>query len=52
MTDARVYFAEAVGVDTLSNGAFVEFMGKLILDTSRPNLRTLWAKMHGEEIDE
>jgi hypothetical protein len=49
--DARARFAESVGADRLSPTVFVEFLSQLVLDSSIPSLRNLWAKLHGEEVD-
>jgi hypothetical protein len=49
--DARARFAESVGAERLSPTVFVEFLSQLVLDSSIPSLRNLWAKLHGEEVD-
>lgn len=51
MNDARAHFAKAVGETVITPTAFLEFTSQLILDSNPMNLRSIWAKMHGEAID-
>jgi hypothetical protein len=49
--DARIRFAESVGREALSPTAFIEFMSQLIIDSDPRSLKTLWARIHGEELE-
>jgi hypothetical protein len=51
MNDARAHFAKAVGEVVISPTAFLEFTSQLILDSNPINLRSIWAKMHGEATE-
>lgn len=51
LNDARAKMADAVGERKLTHTAFLEFVGQLVLDSNDANLRAIWAKMHGEELE-
>ena len=51
MKQARGILAEAVGLDSVSPTAFIEFTSTLVIDSTMENIRTIWRRLHGDEED-
>lgn len=51
MKQARGILAEAVGQDSISPTAFIEFTSTLVIDSTMENIRNIWRRMHGDEED-